>query len=423
MSEAINVSDLREIDNLIIGGGIVGVCCARQLQLRGEKVVIADRIPIGEGCSHGNAGVLCTWSVDGAASEGMWKDLPRWIMDPLGPVSLKFSYFPRLIPWLLKFFSSAGPDERAATADALFTLNNPTVDLYRQLIQGSGHEDLVIDSHYVFVARNAAKVNVNANAYQARAQRGAPVRALTQEDIRELEPDLSTEYVGGVAVGGHGRVTNPGRLTKLIGEMVMNDGGEFLLDEVRDIQPSEEGGATVTVSGETIHAKQLIVAAGAWSHQVAKNFDLDVPLEGERGYHMEFANPGVKLNNSVCDVDRKYVASSMEGGIRCAGTSEFNSLDAEPDWRRADIMKTLGKAMLPGLNINEGTPWMGHRPALPNSVPIVSQAPTQPGVFFAFGHGHYGLSAAPMTGRILAGLATGERMNLDLAPYSLERYQ
>ena len=413
----------KQVDNLVIGAGIVGVCCARQLQLRGEKVVLADRVEVGEGCSHGNAGVLCTWSMETAATEGLWKDLPKWILDPLGPVSLKVGYLPRLLPWLLKFFAAATPASREAAAEALFTVNNPTVELYRQLIAGTGEEHLVADSSYVFVTRHAGKLRLDQAQFTQREARGAAVRELNRAQLSEMEPALSADYVKAIVVKGQGRATNPGRLCKLIGELVVRDGGEFVRGEVGDIHPHGDGGATVRLANETVRAKRLIVAAGAWSHQVADRFGIKVPLQGERGYHMEFANPGVELHNSISDVDRKYVASSMAGGVRCAGTSEFNALDAEPDWRRAEIMKRLGKEMIPDLNVSEGTPWMGRRPALPDSVPVVSATPEHAGVFFAFGHGHYGLTAAPMTGRMIAAMATGERMNVDTAPFSLQRYQ
>ena len=165
----------------------------------------------------------------------------------------------------------------------------------------------------------------------------------------------------------------------------------------------------------------MIICTGAWSSRFAKAFGLTFPLQGERGYHMEFKDPGIEVHNSIHDSDRKFVASMMEGGVRCAGTSEFNSLTAKPDWRRANIMKKLGKDLFPALNTEQSSVWMGQRPALPDSVPVIGPAPGHANVIFAFGHGTYGLTGAPMTGRLVAGLATGERMNLDMQPYAADR--
>ncbi len=407
---------------MVVGAGIVGVCCARYLQLAGQPVTLVDRAPPGEGCSFGNAGVLSTWSCEPMARPGLWKDLPRWALDPLGPVSLKVRYLPRLAPWLVRFFAQATPRRMAAISDAMFTLNHPTVELFRQLLAGSGHEGLVADASYLYVSRHREGLDENAWNWRLRRDRGAPVRVLGPAELRELEPDLSPEYVKGIAIGGQGRATNPARLVRVLGELVEADGGTVLQREVRAAQPREDGGARLHTDQGVLEAPRLVIAAGAWSGGLARAFGVQIPLQGERGYHMEFANPGITVHNSVNDADRSFVASSMEGGVRCAGTSEFNSLDAPPDWRRARIMKRLGKALFPKLNVEQGSEWMGRRPTLPDTVPVIGPVAGHPHVLLAFGHGHLGLTGAPMTGRMVAALATGGRLNVDLAPYRPERF-
>ncbi|MFT5173670.1 MAG: D-amino-acid dehydrogenase [Gammaproteobacteria bacterium] len=407
---------------VIIGAGIVGVCCARYLQMEGERVTLLDRTPIGDGCSFGNAGVLCSWACEPAAKPGLWKKLPGWILDPLGPVSLKPGYLPQLLPWLWQFFSQTSAERMAHIAEAMFTLNHPTVDLYRQLLAGTGHEALVVDSSYVYVTRKPSSLNPDAASWRMLRERGAPVTVLDADALRDLEPDLSSAYLKGVALGAQGRVTNPGRLVTVLGEMVIADGGQFRQCVVHGTRPRPAGGAIVTTDAGDIEAPRLIIAAGAWSHHLAKPFGVDIPLQGERGYHMEFRNPAVTINNSVHDWDRSFVASSMEGGVRCAGTSEFNALEAPPDWRRARLMKRLGKDLFPNLNIDEGSEWMGHRPTLPDTIPVIGALVDHPDVILAFGHSHLGLTGAPMTGRIVAAIATAEPMNADSKPYAPLRF-
>ena len=407
---------------VIIGAGIVGVCCARYLQQKGQTVTLLDRLPIGEGCSFGNAGVLGSWSVLPNAMPGLWKKLPSWTLDPLGPVSLKLTHLPRLLPWLVRFFAQTSPQRLEALADAMFTVNHPTLELYRQLLAGSGHESLLVDASYLFVSRHANTLNIADKSWRMRAARGAPLTVLDAQQLRELEPCLSPQYRNGIAIGGQGRISNPGRLVKVLAEKVLADGGEFRQCEVHGTDVRAAGGAIVHTDNGPVEAPRLVVAAGAWSHQLVKAFGVDIPLQGERGYHMEFRNPGVNINNSVHDSDRSFAASSMEGGVRCAGTSEFNSLDAAPDWRRAELLKRLGKNLFPDLNVDEGTQWMGHRPSLPDTIPVIGAVAEHPDVILAFGHSHLGLTGAPMTGRIAAAIASGEPINADIAPFSPARF-
>ena len=415
------MNDPIQRDAVIVGAGIIGVCVARYMQMAGLKVTLIDRDDIGDGCSYGNAGVLCTFAAQPAATPDVWKKLPGWILDPLGPVSLKLGHLPALLPWLKKFAQAAQPQHQQPIGDAMLTLNNPSVDLFRQLLAGSGHEGLIVDSGYVFATRKAASLQIDSAVWRARAERGTPLSVLDAGELRELEPAISSDFQRAIVQGGHGRVTNPGRLVKVIAEMVLADGGEFIRADVMKAAPRAGGGAWLETTQGGIETDRLVISAGAWSGQLVQQFGIDVPLQGERGYHMEFANPGVVVNNAVHDADRKFVMSSMEGGVRCAGTSEFNSLTAKPDWRRARIMKKLGKAVFPQLNVDEGSEWMGHRPALPDSVPIIGPVPGHENVILAFGHGTYGLTGAPMTGRLVAGLATDERHNIDMQPYRLDR--
>jgi D-amino-acid dehydrogenase len=417
------MSDTRGRDHtVIIGAGIVGVCCARYLQMKGVSVTLLDRTAMGDGCSFGNAGVLCTWTCEPTARPGLWKKLPGWILDPLGPVSLKPGHLPKLLPWLLKFFSQTSPERMAEISDAMFTLNFPTVDMYRQLLAGSGHESLIADSSYLFVTRHPDSLNEHASGWQLRRDRGAPITVLDAQELREMEPALSSAYQKGIALGGQGRVTNPGRLVQVLGKMVLADGGEFRQCTVHGMRPREGGGAVVMTDTGEVDAPRVIVAAGAWSHELVKPFGVDIPLQGERGYHMEFRDPGVTINNSLNDFDRSFVASSMEGGVRCAGTSEFNSLDAPPDWRRAQLMKRLGKELLPDLNVEQSSQWMGHRPALPDTIPVIGPIAEHPDVVLAFGHGHLGLTGAPMTGRIVASMLSEEPINVPVDSFAPQRF-
>ncbi len=407
----------------VLGAGIVGICTALFLRQRGVSVRLVDRDPPGEGCSWGNAGVLSSWSCEPMSRPEIWRSIPRWALDPLGPMALKIGYLPRLVPWLLHF-ARAGRSVKhiRALSDAMFTLNQSTVELYRKLLAGTGHEDLVRDSNYIIVSRRPGTFDLSALGWRLRSDRGAPIEPLSGDEARAIEPALSPEYVCGVRIRSQGRTTNPGRLAKVLAERAMSEGVTFKLATVHAVRPDHDGGVRLETDDGILDANRLVIAAGAWSASLARELGVRIPLEGERGYHMEFAEPGVELNNSVNDYDRQFVASSMEGGVRLAGTSEFNGLDAEPDWRRAELLQKLAKRMLPDLKVDRAKRWMGHRPASPDSVPFIGPIPGHPNVFLACGHGHLGLTGAPMTGQMVAGLMTGERMNVDTTPYRVDRF-
>ena len=407
----------------VLGAGIVGICTALFLRQRGVSVQLLDREPPGEGCSRGNAGVLSSWSCEPMSRPETWRLIPRWALDPLGPMALKLGYLPRLVPWLLRF-ARAGRSVKQirALSDAMFTLNQSTVELYRKLLAGTGREDLVRDSDYIFVSRRRGAFDLGALGWRLRSERGAPIETLTGDKARAIEPALSSEYVCGLRIRSQGRTTNPGRLAQVLAERALSEGVTFRQATVHALRPDQDGGTQLETDDGILDATRLVIAAGAWSARLVRGLGIRIPLEGERGYHMQFADPGIELHNSVNDYDRQFVASSMEEGVRLAGTSEFNGLEAPPDWRRAELLGRLAKKMLPDLRVERGRRWMGHRPASPDSVPFIGPVPGHPGVYLACGHGHLGLTGAPMTGQIVAGLVTGERMNVDVSPYRLDRF-
>jgi D-amino-acid dehydrogenase len=406
----------------VIGAGIVGLCSARYLLDRGFEVEVFESREASAACSFGNAGVLSSWSCVPLSMPGEWKLVPKWLLDPLGPLSLRWSYLPLVTPWLLKFLRAGQRDRIDALSDAMFVLNNPCVEHYRELLRGSGHEDLIRDSASVHVYRNPKNASIDAPAYRLRRRQGARVRLLDAGDIGDIEPAISREYRAGIMIENQGRTTNPARLCRVIAENVRRRGGSITRAEVRALKPRDSDGVALELGGETRVADKVVVAAGAWSKQLVKPLGLRVPLESGRGYHIMFNDSGVVLNNSVVDDDLHFAASSMETGLRITGMMEFAGLDAPETQRRYSMLAKLAARMVPDLEGTEHDRWMGHRPVIPDTLPVIGSLPGQPSVLLAFGHGQLGLTGAPMTGRIVAALAARERPNIDLAPYRPERF-
>jgi len=407
---------------IVVGAGIVGICAALALQDKGFQVSVIDRDGAAEGASYGNAGVISPWSCVPQSLPGIWKQAPKWLLDPEGPLAVRWSYAPRLSPWLLKFLQAGALRRLPAIADAMLAINRSSVDLYRQLLAGTGEEALVRDCLYLHVYRAVDGADHDALPWRLRRERSVPFEVLKNGEVQELEPEISAEFKSAVVVKQEGRAVNPGRLGKVLAAKAETRGARFLRGRVRRIVPGPDGGYRID-SDRGCHAtKTVILAAGAWSVRLLSALGVRVPLEAERGYHLIFTDPGLSLSHSILDADRKFVTSSMEMGVRSAGTAEFAGLDAAPNYRRARVFMRHTKALLPKLNTDACEEWMGARPSSPDSIPYIGPVPGHPGIFCGFGHGHLGLTGAPMTGRMLAALVAGEALNMDMTAYRLDRF-
>ncbi len=406
----------------IIGAGIVGICTAISLLEKGFDVLLIDRNEPAEGASHGNAGVVSPWTCVPQSMPGVWRSIPKWLFDPEGPIALKWSYLPKFIPWAIKFLEAGKEEGLPAIADAMQALNRPNVDLYRQLLEGTGSEHLIVESMYVHVSRNEDAVDLNSLAWKLREERGVPIEVVGPERLREVEPDLSPAYKTGVLMKGQARAIDPGGVGKALAEKAKRMGADFLKAGVHRIEQSPTGEWNIHTDAGERKAINLIIAAGAWSARLLEPLGYDLPLEAERGYHLIFQNPGITVNNSIMDADAKFVASSMAAGVRCAGTAEFAGLDALPDYRRAQVFARLAKHLFPDINTKDTIEWMGSRPSFPDSLPCLGEIPSKKGLFCAFGHSHYGFGMAPNTGRVVASIVTGEPVNIDLTPYQISRF-
>ncbi len=409
-------------DAVVVGAGIVGICAALSLLEKGFTVRVIDPEPPADGASSGNAGVISPWSCVPQTLPGLWKDVPKWLLDPDGPLALRWAYTPRLLPWLFQFFAAGNVKRLPAIADAMLTVNRPSVDLFHQLLDGTGDEDLVRDSLYLHLYRNPAGADLNNLPWRLRSERGVPLEVLRGGEIQEVEPELSTDFKAAVVIRSQGRATNPGRLGKVLAAKAEARGATFVRGRVHRLAPGVNGECRLETDQGELAAAKVVLAAGAWSARLLAPLGVKVCLEAERGYHMVFEDPGVTLNHSIMDAERKFVTSSMEMGIRSAGTAEFAGLDAPPNYRRSKVFEHLAKRILPNLNTAKKSEWMGTRPSMPDSVPCIGPVPGHPNIIGAFGHGHLGLTGAPMTGRMVAALAADEPLNLDLKPFRLDRF-
>ena len=404
--------------SLVIGAGIVGLCCARTLLREGHAVTVVDRDPAGDKVSFGNAGGLGITEILPAATPGVIWQAPRWLVDPLGPLSIRPLHLPRLLPWLRRLLRSATAGEAARITAALAGLLAPVYDDMLPLLAELG---LSSDLHRVgalWVYDTEAGFERDAASHNMRRRHGLKVEAISVAEARRLEPALTGAIARAVVTPEWSHVSDPKRIVDRLRESLQAQGVSMLRQEATGV----EAEAVITAAGERIVFDRLVVAEGAWSGRIARAVGDRVLIESERGYNATLPTPGVHLSREVIFAERQFVATPLDMGLRVGGAAEFAGLDAAPNWRRSEALMTLARRYLPDLDTRGARPWMGNRPTTPDTLPVIGRSPRQADVFYAFGHGHLGLTLGPTTGRLVADLVTGRAPSIDLAPFSITRF-
>ncbi len=406
---------------IVIGAGIVGVCCAIELQRSGFAVTLMDRDTPGMACSFGNAGALAPWSIVPLAVPGIHAKVPKMLLDPEGPLRIRLRSLGRTLPWLWRFHRNARIEVVNHVAEALHALYHSTHELHESLAAEAGVPELVVPSQYLYLLRKREDYVADALPWRLRRERGAEIEIFDGPEITELEPALASTYARAIRVGPSGRTTNPYRLTTAYAALFEKLGGTIVRRDVKRLVPNGATTQVITRDGND-SADLVVVAAGAWSRDLVRPLGLKLPMIAERGYHMRFADSGITLNHVVSPIDRSCAITLQEDGLRVAGTDELGGPDDPPSWRRAAVMETIARELFPQADLKQSTRWMGPRPGLPDSVPAIGPVPGHPNILLAAGHGHLGLSGGPATARIISAIATNTPQNIDITPYSPDRF-
>jgi D-amino-acid dehydrogenase len=407
----------------IIGAGIVGLACARALQRDGRTVTIIDPDEPGSGTSSGNAGILSMGSVLPEAMPGIMRKVPGMLLDPLGPLTIRWSYLPQLLPFLLRMLRNATPERAERTAAALATLVHRSIPSYRSLLDdGDIFDRLVRCRGCLYLYPTEANMAAAGVENDMRRRHGIRLETLDTDGVRQLVPALSASVAGGVLATDSGQVLSPIELSRALAEEIASDGGDLYRARVEDIEVGAEGASAVIADGKRLPVEELLICAGAFSKNLAQKLGVRIPLDTERGYHMMLPDPGIELRLPILVAGGGFGVTPMTDGLRLAGTVEFGGLNAPPNFKRAEILVKQAKSLFPDLNADGGQPWMGYRPSLPDSLPVISRAPGCRNAYLAFGHGHLGLSLAAITAQIITDLIAGRTPEVDPQPFRADRF-
>ena len=407
---------------VVIGAGIVGVSTAIWLLRDGHDVVLLDRKGPAEGTSFGNGGILASCSVVPVTVPGLLRKAPGMLFDPTQPLFLKWRYLPKLLPWLIRYLGQAKAETVKHRAAAMTHIIGDSLADHLALAEGTEAARYVVPSDYLFLYPDRAGYEGDRFGWDIRRDLGFAWDVLEGEALAGYDPSFGPSIGLAARLGNHGRIADPGAYVKALAKHAESLGGEIRIAEVTDIL--RDGGKVtgVRAGGETIPCDAAVLATGAWSGPLAESLGVTVPLESERGYHIELWEPSVMPRSPVMIAAGKCVATPMEGRLRLAGIVEFGGLNAPPSRAPFELLKRQAMKSFPGLKWTQATEWMGHRPSITDSIPLIGEVPGITGVYLGFGHDHVGLTGGPKTGRILSQLISGRHPNLDLAPYSPARF-
>lgn len=405
----------------VIGAGVVGVSTALYLQRDGHRVTIFDSGGPGEGTSYGNASIIAAGAVEPVAMPGIIWRVPGMLMDPLGPLSIRWRYLPKLLPWLTQFVLASRRWRVEAQSAALAALSHNSLGAWRTLTGAAGLDAMIVERGWLSVYRTDKSFEGAAEELQLLRRHGMDFEVLKQEEIRQFEPTVGNQFRHAVWHKKHAHTVDNFGLVQKLAQHFVTQGGRIERGRVLDFAIGPNG-PTHVVNTTGRHAIDgVVVAAGAWSKSLAARLGHWVPLETERGYHVMLPHAGVTPRMAIHLGDHGFVATPLAGGLRFAGTVELGGLDLPPNWDRAEVLLKHGRRVFPGIDTSDRRYWMGFRPSVPDSVPVISSGGRYPNTWFGFGHGHLGLTYGAVTGKFIADLVAGRTPPIDMAPYRIDR--
>jgi D-amino-acid dehydrogenase len=404
---------------LVLGAGVAGLSAALYLRRTGAEITVLDPLGPAGGASFGNAGLLSPDTAAPIAMPGMLRKVPGWLTDPLGPLRLRPRDLPASLPWLVRWMAAGRQARVLAISDGMRALHAPSLACWRELLGEAGYADFVRPTGQVYAWEGGGPGGLEARIRERHGIRG---ELLGEDDLRQMFPGLSRRVTSGLLLPDNAHTINPGRMVRGLADLLRAEGGVVLPERALKLIPRDGGGWMAMTNTANREADAVVVAGGAWSRQLLDPLGVRIPLQAERGYHAMLPSPSIELRLPISVKSRGFALTPMEGGLRAAGTVEIGSIEAPPDERRAAVLARHARELFPDLR--HGTPvlWMGARPSTPDTLPVVGPAPGRPGLFLCVGHGHFGMTGGPPSGRLLAALVTGARPPIDPTPYAASRF-
>ena len=406
----------------IIGAGVIGAATALTLQQRGHEVLLLDRERPSAGASFGNAGAIVNGSCVPTATQGILFDAIKMLSQPNSPLCIRPSYLPKALPWLMRFIWQSRRSLVNKNALNLHALSQHAVQSWRKLTQDTTLSQFFNGKGWLKVYQSDKMFDGTLRSRQLLDQMGTKYQCLNASEIHDLEPHLAPSFKHGFFQEDSLNVNDPQLLVQGMVDLLVKNGGRYQQFNVDAIHESNGVIQLKGKSGELLSQK-VVIATGAWSRGLAKQLGDDIPLESERGYHLMLPESTHSLiSRPIVNGENDFVLSPMNKGIRITSQVEFAGLHAPPDYSRIRKLLPMAKHMLPKLEIHEESVWLGHRPSLPDSLPVLGYSSNSQNVVYAFGHQHLGMTLAAISGDIIADLLSNEAPRVPIFPYRANRF-
>jgi D-amino-acid dehydrogenase len=414
---------------VVIGAGIVGACSALALLREGHQVTLLDPgEPGGEqAASYGNGCWLSPMSVIPPATPGLWKKVPGFLADPLGPLAIRWSYLPKVLPWLLRYLKAGSTEAKVQrTAYALRAMLAGAPALHAELAEEAGVAQLIERRGLMYIYPSRAEFEAEAMAWRVRYKAGIQWLELDADELRQREPHLDRRYGFAALVEEGGHCRDPGAYVAALVALAVAQGAVHQRVAATGFRIAGGRLKAVRTTGTEVLADRAVICAGAHSKALAAAAGDKLPLETERGYHAMIEDVDIGPVTPLMPSDGKMSITMTNRGLRVAGQVEIAGLAAAPNWQRAEILRDHLLRSFPGLPRDLPAErikfWMGHRPSMPDGLPVIGMSAATDDIVFAFGHGHVGLVAGPRTGRLVGQLLGGHPLEIDIRPYDPGRF-
>ncbi|MDV7341241.1 FAD-binding oxidoreductase [Terasakiella sp. A23] len=404
---------------IVIGGGIVGLAIAEKLCAEGKDVTLIEKETIAAGASQGNAAGLAFSDIMPLASPGILKKAIKWFLDPLGPFAVVAQDLPHTFGWLLRFLKAARPAQFKKSIDVQAALMHLAKDTFPEMLERSNLSSMVRTNGALHLYETMASYQTDLEKWQFRKEHNIAFQTYEGDALHSFQPGLSPSFVAGIFASEWQSVSNPLDFCQALHKHLNEKGVETVYGEVSNLAD----GLVTLKNGDQLSADKIILAAGPWSSKLSSKLGDPVPLIGERGYNTTLPKTAFDgLDHTLVFSDHGFVVVPLSDGVRIGGASEIAKLDRAANYKRCKAMMTKATRLLPELKTNDGVEWMGARPAVPDTLPVISYASRSKNIIYTFGHGHLGLTQSSATAQLVCELVDNQETSIDITALRVNRF-